>query len=73
LVSGQTPATLDIGGPLTNSVAVARHGSDLTLNYQLLGAGGQRYQLASVNRQHPPEFAIFHGGKKIASGDFEFG
>jgi len=73
LVNGQAPATLDVGGPLTNSVSVARHGSDLRLDYQLLGAGGQTYQLASVNRQHPPEFAIYHGGKQIASGDFEFG
>ena len=73
LVNGQTPATLEVGGPLTNSVSVARHGSDLRLNYQLLGAGGQTYQLASVNPQHPPEFAIYHGGNKIASGSFEFG
>ena len=73
LVNGRTPATLDAGGPLTNSVSVTRHGSDLRLDYQLLGAGGQAYQLAGANRQHPPEFAIYHGGKKLASGNFEFG
>ncbi len=73
LVNGQTPATLEVGGPLTNSVAVTRHRSDLRLDYQLLGAGGQAYQLASVNRQNPPEFAIYHGGKKLATGSFEFG
>lgn len=72
-VNGTTPATLDVGGPLTNSVSVTRHGSDLRLNYQLLGAGGQTYQLANVDRSKPPEFAIYHDGTKLASGNFEFG
>jgi len=73
VVNALTSTTLDIGGPLTNSVAVSRHGSDLRLDYRLLGAGGQRYQLASLDRSHPPEFAIYHAGKKIGAGNFEFG
>ena len=36
-------------------------------------AGAQTYQMASVNRSRPPEFAVYRGAKKIASGNFEFG
>jgi hypothetical protein len=72
-VTEKFPGTLIAGGPLTNSVAVTRHGQDLRMDYLVLGAGGQVYQLASQDRSHPPEFAIFKGEKKIASGTFEFG
>jgi len=68
-------ATLVAGGPLTNSVSVSRRGRSLTLNYQLLGANGDAYQLQGARTQ--PEFAIYrpgrNGDKKLASGKFEFG
>ena len=73
VVNGKTPAILAAGGPLTNSVAVSRHGRDLLMNYQLIGPGGQTYQPANRDYSHPPEFAIYKGEKKIASGKFEFG
>lgn len=72
-VSGQTPAVLAAGGPLTNSVTATRHGQDLLLNYQLIGAGGQTYQLANRDYARPPEFAIYKDGRKIASGKFQYG
>ncbi len=72
-VDGKTPAVLDVGGPLTNSITASRHGQDLRLDYQLVGAGGETYQLVKQNRSQPPEFAIYQGDKKIASGKFEFG
>lgn len=72
-VDENMPGILAIGGPLTNSVAITRHGQDLRMDYRLVGAGGQAYQLANSDRSHPPQFAIFKGGKKIASGNFEFG
>jgi hypothetical protein len=72
-VGGKTPAVLNVGGPLTNSVTAKRHGQDLQLNYCLLGAGGETYQLANQDRSKPPAFAIYKGAKKIASGAFEFG
>lgn len=72
-VDTKTPAVLDVGGPLINSVSASRHGEDLRLDYRLVGAGGETYQLANENRSHPPQFAIFKGDKKIASGNFEFG
>ena len=72
-VTEKVPGSLIAGGPLTNSVAVTRHGQDLRMDYLVIGAGGQVYQLASQDRSHPPEFAVFNGDKKIASGTFEFG
>ncbi len=65
--------TLALGGPLTNRVAAGRRGRDLNLNYELVGANGEAYQLTAQDRSKPPEFVIFKGGKQIASGKFEFG
>src|ERR1019366_1378655 len=67
-VDDKTPAVLNVGGPLTNSVTASRHGQDLRLDYRLVGAGGETYQLVNENRSHPPEFAVFKGDKQIASG-----
>lgn len=72
-IDGNKPGVLAAGGPLTNSVSLSRHGKSLRFNYQLLGAGGEVYQLARVDRSQPPEFAVYKGDRKIASGKFEFG
>jgi hypothetical protein len=78
---GQTPvtvaqaaaATLTVGGPLTNSVSVNRRGRTLVFSYQLMGAGSGIYSLVRAGARQPPEFAVFQGDRKIASGKFEFG
>lgn len=70
-VNAKSATTLRIGGPLTNTVSVSRQGRDLNLGYQLLGAGGEVYQLAGARKN--PQFAIYQGGKQVASGKFEFG
>jgi hypothetical protein len=72
-VDARTTAVLQTGGPLTNSVTASRQGQDLRLDYCLVGAGGETYQLAKQDRSKPPEFAVYKGGKKIAYGTFEFG
>jgi len=72
-VDGNKPGVLTAGGPLTNSVSISRQGKSLRFDYQLLGAGGEVYQLARVDRSQPPEFAVYRGDRKIASGKFEFG
>jgi hypothetical protein len=64
---------LVLGGPLTNCVTLERHGRKLMMNYQLKGAGGESYRLAQEDRDHPPEFMVYRGGKKVYSGKFEFG
>ncbi len=72
-VDDKTPAVLNVGGPLTNSITANRHGQDLVMNYQLLGAGGEVYQMPAQDRSKPPKFAVYSGEKKIASGEFEYG
>ena len=72
-ISEKTPAVLEMGGPLTNSVSVTRRGSSLNLSYQLVGAGGRTYTSSSVDRTKPPEFVAFSGGRNVGSGKFEFG
>ncbi len=72
-VNDRTPAILDAGGPLTNSVTVTRQGQDLRLDYQLIGAGGATYRLVNQDSSRPPTFAIFKGERKIGAGNFEFG
>lgn len=71
-VSEKAPAVLTAGGPLTNSVTINRRGKNLSMNYQLVGVGGA-YQLVNQDRSHPPEFTVYQGDKKVASGKFEFG
>jgi hypothetical protein len=72
-VNDRTPTVLNAGGPLTNSVTATRRGRNLNLSYQLVGAGGAAYQLATQDRSQPPEFAIYRGDKKVASGKFAYG
>jgi len=75
VVGATSAATLAAGGPLINSVTVARRGRSLALNYQLLGAKGEAYQLQGVRKE--PQFTIYRpgksGDKQLASGRFQFG
>ena len=68
-----SPAALAAGGPLTNCVSAHAQGRYLALNYQLLGRGGAAYELTGQDRSHPPQFAVYRKGKRIHSGQFEFG
>ena len=75
-IDASKSATLAAGGPLTNSVSVRRRGKFLDLSYQLVGASGEAYQLVPRDRTQPaqpPEFTIYRGDRKIASGKFQFG
>ena len=71
-VTENTTATLTVGGPLTNSVALSRQGRRLAMSYQVVGAGGA-YRMLNVDLAHPPEFTVYKGDKKLASGQFQFG
>jgi hypothetical protein len=72
-VQEKEPAELVAGGPLTNSVSVTRRGRSLRLDYKVIGAGGDVYQLATQDRSHPPTFAVYKADRQIGSGRFEFG
>lgn len=69
--AGQT--TLVAGGPLTNSVSIVRRGKTLVFNYELRGQGGMEYGFVSDRSAVQPEFAVYQGDRKVASGKFEFG
>ncbi len=73
VISDSKTAVLATGGPLTNSVIISRRGKYLDLRYQLLGADRATYLRLGQDRTKPPTFAIYQGGRKIASGKFEFG
>jgi hypothetical protein len=73
VIGEREPATLRAGGPLANGVSLNRHGKRLSLNYRLVGVGGETYRLLQQDPARPPEFVIYRGDKKIASGKFEFG
>jgi len=70
-VTFDEPATLKIGAPLKQTVKVNRQGHHLVMNYELLGAGGEKY--TNGNSNEPPTFTVYRGDKEIASGKFEFG
>jgi hypothetical protein len=71
VVSPDKPAVLKAGGPLRQVIQVSRHGSVLTLNYELAGIGGEKYTGATT--QSPPSFTIYKGNRAIGSGQFEYG
>jgi hypothetical protein len=73
VISAAKPALLACGGPLTNTVSATRYGRQLRLSYDLVGAGGRSYQLTYLDRSKPPQFAVYHGAREVASGKFEFG
>jgi hypothetical protein len=70
-VDKDKPTVLKVGAPLKQTVRAKRRTNLLVLNYELLGVGGGHYVRAQ--RDKPPQFAIYSGDKKIASGKFEFG
>lgn len=71
VVNATNAVSLATGGPLTNTVAVNRRGRELSLNYRLVGARGEAYSLPGPRKE--PEFAVYKGDKKLASGKFAFG
>jgi len=74
-VGAGAPASLAIGGPLTNVVAAERSGDNLILRYRLVGAGSPMltYQMSAEDRGSPPGWAALAGEKPIASGKFAYG
>ena len=70
-VAGTNAALLAAGGPLTNTVVVARSGRNLSLTYKLAGADGQGYELTGPRQE--PEWAIARAGKRLDAGKFRFG
>ena len=73
VVSELQPATLIVGGPLTNCVTAAHRGRNLQLSYRLIGADSGTYWLMRFPNCKAPKFTVTAAGKNIGSGEFEFG
>jgi len=64
---------LKLGIPLTHTVEMSRHATELMLDYQLVGVGGERYVNFGKDFRNRPTFTIYRGKDKIGSGSFEYG
>lgn len=73
VVTAGATNVLAVGGPLTNSAKVTQAGRVLRMDYKIVGCGGKPYELVHSGRLKEPEFTIFKGDKRIASGKFQFG
>jgi hypothetical protein len=71
--------TLSIGAPLRQSLRVSRSGALLSLDYKLLGAGGEEYRpylsLPSQRSQRPeaPGLSIYKVDEEILADSFQYG
>jgi hypothetical protein len=72
-ISQATPASLVLGGPLTNTVVPSRRGKHLVLSYRLVGADGCSYRLLDTLTRQAPQFTVSRKGKVLHAGLFEFG
>jgi hypothetical protein len=70
-VGADEQATLKIGAPLRHTLQINRQGRCLTMDYALVGAGGEQY--SGGNRGEAPGFHVYQGDKELASGKFESG
>jgi hypothetical protein len=67
-------ARLDAGGPVQNTVEVARaSGGTVSLQYRLANAGNIGFHLAVHNEKVPPQLAIRQADAEVGRGRFEFG
>lgn len=75
-LSAGSTTTLRIGAPLVHTVKIGRLGGTLHLDYEWLGAAGEKYlPVLPEGSQQPkaPDFAIHRADDKIFSGSFRYG
>jgi len=73
-VTATNAARLEAGGPLQNTVEVARASSGtVSLQYRLANTGNVGFHLAVHNEKVPPQLAIRQADAEAGSGRFEFG
>ena len=69
-ITQEEPAVFKVGAPLKQVVKIERQGPILSLNYDLIGVGGETY---ASTRSMRPRFTVFKNEIKVGSGEFEFG
>ncbi len=74
--AARTPGEPQMHKQLTPQVQVTRAGRLLNLDYQLVDASG-RSRADELRQQQqrntPPRFTVWQGGREIGSGTFEYG
>jgi hypothetical protein len=71
VVSGDRPAMLKVGAPLSQRVKPERRGSSLVLNFEVVGGAGERYSPPTSTSK--PHVVVYRHDKPILSTDFEYG
>ncbi len=67
---------LKVGAPLNHQVKIERTGKVLEFSYELVGAGGETYDIRAMTGyggDNNPTVTIYKGDMKLASGQFEYG
>ena len=72
-IDATSATNLVLGGPLTNTVGMQRYGRRLLVGHLVKGADGAEYRLVQDGWKPWPEFAVYHGGKKVFTGKFQPG
>jgi hypothetical protein len=72
-VDEEKMANYRAGAPLNHTVRIERMGSYLTLDYELIGADGKKYDLWGISKRPDLTFSVYQGDAKIGVGKFEFG
>ena len=75
-VAADTENVLKVGAPLNHTVKVERSGKMLKFNYELVGAGGEKYDyraMTGYSNDNKPKVTIYKGDLQLASGEFEYG
>jgi hypothetical protein len=71
--AGDAPVVLRAGGPLSNTVTVARSGPMLRLRYEVKGAEGRKYESLQNVGERNPMYVVRCSGEEVARGNFEYG
>lgn len=76
LVVAETDNVLKAGAPLNHQVKIHRSGKVLKFDYELVGIGGEKYdmrQISGHDSDNKPSVAIYKGDMQLATGEFEYG
>ncbi|MEN8127516.1 MAG: hypothetical protein ABFR90_06880 [Planctomycetota bacterium] len=75
-VVAETDNVLKAGAPLNHQVKIQRSGKVLKFDYELVGIGGEKYdmrQISGYDNNNKPSVAIYKVGMQLAAGEFEYG
>ncbi len=72
-ITKEKPFLLKQGGPLRNVASARHYYKGISIEYQMVGAGGETYSLPWLDYRYPPRFVIYQGDKKIHAGIFSYG